>query len=98
MTKNLYMVTSDNCLFFVCSDLSADEIERAYLTDLNSKYNPHNHYTVKITDLKTVNHIRYKSQPVYSLKKADENLHSYDLYLQSVIRRGYSLVTEDDLI
>lgn len=96
-TKKLYMVSSDNCLFFVYSDLSPEEIEKAYLTDLNSRLFPKSYYNVTVTDIKTVNHIRYKGQPVYSVKKADENIYCYDLYLQTVIRNGYKVITGEDL-
>lgn len=95
--KNLYMVQSENCLFFVYSGLSAEEIERAYLTELNYKNFPRKYYKVTPTDLQTVNHIRYKGQPVYSLKKNDGKALYCGLYLESVIRRGYAVITEDDL-
>lgn len=96
--KNLYKVTSENCLFFVCSDLSVEEIERAYLTELNNKHNPRTYCNVTPADLRTVNHIRYKGQPVYSLKKTDEKSFSYGLYIEAVIRKGYAVITEEDLL
>lgn len=98
MTKNLYMVTSKNCLFFVYSDLSAEEIEQAYLTELNGKLYPKSYYNVTVTDLRTINSIRYKGQPVYSVKKNNDISLYSGLYSVSNIRRGYSIVTEDDLL
>ena len=99
MKKELYMVTSENCLFFVCSELSAEEIERAYLTELNSHISPKTWYKVTKTDLKEINSIRYGSQPVYSVKKNDGEFLYNGLYMFSAIRRGRrGVVTENDLI
>lgn len=98
MTKNLYMVTSKNCLFFVCSDLSAEEIEQAYLTELNGTLYPKSYYNVTVTDLRTINSIRYKGQPVYGVTKSNNNSMYSGLYNKYNIRRGYSIVTEEDLL
>ena len=99
MKKELYMVTSENCLFFVCSELSAEEIERAYLTELNSHISPKTWYKVTKTDLKEINSIRYGSQPVYSVKKNDGEFLYNGLYMFSTIRSGgRGVVTENDLI
>ncbi len=98
MKKELYMVTSENCLFFVCSDLSAEEIERAYLTELNSRIFPKTWYKVTKTDLEKINSPRYGSQPVYSVKKNDGEFLYNGLYMFSVIRgSGRIIVTENDL-
>lgn len=97
MKKELYMVTSKNCLFFVYTDLPVEEIEKAYLTELNSKYTPRESCKVSAATLNQVNHIRYKGQPVYALQKNDGASLYCGLYIESVIRRGYHTITEEDL-
>lgn len=98
--KNIYKVTSykRNWLFFVCSEMTAEEVKEAYLTELNMKLYPTDDYHVDLSSLYDVNSPRYKGQPLYAVEKDYNNTSS--LYAYHLIRNGLEInrpITEKDL-